>query len=84
MQAKVIGPKFSCKSDTPWSTALWLGRDIETDEIIVALPNAVRKVRTIRRFSPSLQWRAEPLLSLQALLWKPNVSEAESTDCFRT
>ena len=80
VQAKVIGPKFSRKSDTPWSTALWLGRDTEADEIIVALPDGVRKVRTIRRFSPSLQWRAEPLLSLQALPWKPNVSEAESTD----
>ncbi len=80
VQAKIIGPKFTRKSDTPWSTALWLGRDTEADEIIVALPDGVRKVRTIRRFSPSLQWRAEPLLSLQALPWKPNVSEAESTD----
>ena len=49
MQAKIIGPKFSRKSDTPWSTALWLGRDTEADEIIVALPDGVRKVRTIRR-----------------------------------
>ena len=80
VQAKIIGPEFTRKSDTPWSTALWLGRDTEADEIIVALPDGVRKVRTIRRFSPSLQWRAEPLLSLQALPWKPNVSEAESTD----
>ena len=80
MQAKVIEPKSARKSDTPWFTALWLGRDTEADEIIVALPDGVRKVRTIRRFSPSLQWRAEPLLSLQALPWKPNVSEAEITD----
>ena len=61
MQAKVIGPKFSRESDTPWSTALWLGRDIEADEIIVALPDGFRKVRTSRRFSPSL--RARTLLS---------------------
>ena len=80
VQAKVIGPKFARKSDTPWQTALWLGRDTEADEIIVALPDGVRKVRTIRRFSPSLQWRAEPVTSLQALPWKPRVSEAETTD----
>ena len=80
VQAKVIGPKFARKSDTPWQTALWLGRDTEADEIIVALPDGVRKVRTIRRFSPSLQWRAEPIRSLQALPWKPRVSEAETTD----
>ena len=34
VQAKIIGPKFSRKSDTPWSTALWIGRDTEADEII--------------------------------------------------
>ena len=64
MQAKIIGLEFSCKSDTPWSTALWRERDTEANEIIVGLPDGVRKVRTIRRFSPSLQWHAEPLLSL--------------------
>ena len=38
MQAKVIGPKFSKKSGIPWQEAIWLGRDTEADEIIVATP----------------------------------------------
>ena len=44
VQAKIIGPKFSRKSDAPWQTALWLGRDTEADETIIALPDGVRKV----------------------------------------
>ena len=80
VQAKVIEIKFARKSDTPWQTALWLGRDTEADEIIVALPDGVRKVRTIRRFSPSLQWNVDSVRSLQALPWKPRAAEEDTTD----
>ena len=67
-------PKFAKKSDVPWQEAIWLGRDTEADEIVIATPEGARKVRTIGRFSPSLRWKSEPLKTLQALPWKPRLT----------
>ena len=80
VHAKVITPATARKADTPWKIALWLGRDTEENEIIVATEDGVLKVRAVWRLPPSQQWRSEPVKSLQALSWKPQVREEPTTD----
>ena len=53
---------------------LWLGIDSEADEVIVATPDGVHKVRTVKRNSPSQQWRAELTGTIRALPCMPKVS----------
>ena len=80
VQAKVITPSKARKADTPWKIALWLGRDTEANEIIVATEDGVVKVRTVRRLPPSQHWQVGPLKELQALPWKPKAREEPTTD----
>ena len=59
---------------------LWLGRDTEANEIIVATEDGAVKVRTVRRLPPSQHWQVGPLKELQALPWKPKAREEPTTD----
>ena len=74
IQAKFPLQKSSRKSDPHWETALWLGKDTEADEIIVGTSQGVHKVRTVKRNSPSQQWKAELASSLRAVPWLPKAS----------
>ena len=80
IQAKVIGIKGGAKFDIPWKEGLWLGRDTEANEIIVATAEGVVKVRTVRRLPPSEQWKRDPILALKALPWKPKTGGDFSAD----
>ena len=69
ISAKVIGEKVGRKSDIPWKPYIWLGRDTEADEIIIAIDIGAVDVHTVRRNAPSQQWLSDPIQDLQALPW---------------
>ena len=80
VSAKIVGQKFTRKADLPWKQAIWLGRDTEADEIIVAVDRRVVKVPTVRRNAPSLQWTPDSIKDLQAFPWKPKIAEEQTTE----
>ena len=80
ISAKVIGEKSGRKSDIPWKQGIWLGRDTEADEIIVAIDAGVVKLRTVRRNAPSQQWLSDPIKDLQAFPWRPKIAEEQTTE----
>ena len=75
VSAKIVGQKFGRKAFFSWKPAIWLGRDSEADEIIVAVDIGVVKVRAVRTNSPSLQWTPDSIKDLKALPWKPKIAE---------
>ena len=80
VHAKVIGGHAVRKADIPWKSALWLGRDTEADEIIVATDEGVTKVRTVRRTPPSQHWQPDIVNGLKALPWKPKTDGEHTTE----
>ena len=80
IQAKVIGIRDGKKSDIPWKEALWLGRDTEANEIIVAPADGVIKVRTARRLPPSEQWKQAPIVASRLHPGSAKLKEIFTTD----
>ena len=66
------------KAETPWTTAIWLGRSDTTDEHIVGDAKGVFMTRTVRRTTAAQYQLAKLLLSLVGLPWEPGGSMAKT------
>lgn len=63
------------KHQPQWTAGVWLGRDDESNEHIVAVDNTIIKTRTSQRMTPDAQWHGDKLEQLAGLPWAPRGSQ---------
>ena len=67
------------KIDDRWLDGVWIGVDIETDEVMVGTANGVFKARSIRRKPEEDRWDKSQIKGMTGLPWKPYNHTSDDT-----
>jgi hypothetical protein len=64
-----LSVKRANKYEGDWRTGIWLGRDSETNEHLIALDSGVIRSRTVRRFPEPEQYQLQVYRAMKGTLW---------------
>ena len=64
-----LSVKRANKYEGDWKTGIWLGRDSETNEHLIALDSGVIRSRTVRRFPEPEQYQLQVYRAMKGTLW---------------
>ena len=70
-KVRVSGTVRVPKAGSQWFTGVYLGKDIEADEVILSNASGVFKVRTVKRRGHSQQWNAPTVMKMISTPWQP-------------
>ena len=63
------GKHDAAKADSSFSVGMWIGRDPDSGEHLIATLQSVVKSRSIRRRIPSERWNSGIIQSMKAVPW---------------